>query len=84
MLLTHGARSVLHAAAAGRAKGREVHAVRHWALEMQGRSNHYKATCALANRLARICYATLRDKKRFDEEQPAARKTNRQEIAMPA
>jgi hypothetical protein len=25
------------------------------------RSKHNKATCALANKLARICYATLRD-----------------------
>ena len=28
---------------------------------MQERTNHNKATCALANKLARICYATLRD-----------------------
>jgi hypothetical protein len=30
-----------------------------------GRSNHNKAACALANKLARICYATLRDKEPF-------------------
>ena len=30
-------------------------------------SNHNKATCALANKLARICYATLRDHAPFDE-----------------
>ena len=28
---------------------------------MQGRTNHNKAACALANKMARICYATLRD-----------------------
>jgi len=51
---------------------------------VQGRSNHNKATCALANKLARICYATLRDKQRFDEGQSLTRKMNRQAFAMPA
>ena len=31
------------------------------ALKVQGRTNHNKAACALANKLARICYAVLRD-----------------------
>jgi transposase len=30
-------------------------------LKVQGRTNHNKAACALANKLARICYAVLRD-----------------------
>jgi hypothetical protein len=34
-------------------------------LEVQARGNHNKAACALANKLARICYATLRDKEPF-------------------
>lgn len=84
MLLTHGARSVLRAAAASRTKGREVQGVRHWALQVQARSNHNKATCALANKLARICYATLRDKERFDEAQSVNKKISRQAFAMPA
>jgi len=84
MLLTHGARSVLRAAAAARTKGRDVDGIRRWALELQGRSNHNKATCALANKLARVCYATLRDKQRFDEKQPLSKKMNRQAFAMPA
>jgi transposase len=67
MLLTHGARSVLRAAVAAQGKGKSVQGVRHWALQVQARSNHNKATCALANKLARICYATLRDKVRFGE-----------------
>jgi transposase len=83
MLLTHGARSVLRAAAAARTKGREVDGVRRWALDVQARSNHNKATCALANKLARICYATLRDKQRFDEKQPLIKKMNRQVFALP-
>lgn len=83
MLLTHGARSVLRAAAAARTKGRQVDGVRRWALDVQARSNHNKATCALANKLARICYATLRDKERFDEKQPLIKKMNRQVFALP-
>jgi transposase len=85
MLLTHGARSVLRAAVAAQGKGQEVQGVRHWALQVQARSNHNKATCALANKLARICYATLRDKARFGE--PTVRlgkKISRESFAMPA
>ena len=59
MLLTHGARSVVRAAAAACTKGREVQGVRRWALQVQARSNHNKATCALANKLARICYVSV-------------------------
>jgi transposase len=88
MLLTHGARSVLRAAAVAQGKGRKVHGVRSWALQVQGQSNHNKAACALANKLAnklaRICYATLRDKERFDETQFIAKKLNRQAFEMPA
>ena len=83
MLLTHGARSVLRAATLAPTKGHEPQGLRHWALAVQGRSNHNKATCALANKLARICYATLRDKERFDEKQPSTKKMNRQAFAMP-
>jgi transposase len=61
MLLTHGARSVLRAASVAQAAGRQLDDLRQWALAVQARSNHNKATCALANKLARICYATLRD-----------------------
>lgn len=61
MLLTHGARSVLRAASVAAQAGRTLDPLRGWALAVQARSNHNKATCALANKLARICYATLRD-----------------------
>jgi hypothetical protein len=59
--------------------------LRQWALSVQARTNHNKATCALANKLARICYTTLRDGTGFDE--PAAlarRKAQRQSFALPA
>lgn len=57
MLLTHGARSVLRAASVARRAGRNVDRLRRWALEVQARTNHNKATCALANKLARIAWA---------------------------
>ena len=66
MLLTHGARSVLHAATVAQRNSRPVDPLRHWALTVQARANHNKATCALANKLARICFATLRDRQPFD------------------
>jgi transposase len=57
MLLTHGARSVLRAATVARRAGRNVDRLRSWALEVQARTNHNKATCALANKLARIAWS---------------------------
>jgi transposase len=53
MLLTHGARSVLRAASVTQRAGRPLDRLRSWALAMQDRTNHNKATCALANKLAR-------------------------------
>ena len=52
---------------------------------MQDRSNHNKATCALANKLARIAYACLRDHAAFDEEKPQLdKKIERQSFEMPS
>ena len=59
MLLTHGARAVLRAATVARQVGREIDTLKDWALKVQVRTNHNKAACALANKLARICYAVL-------------------------
>ena len=73
----------LRAATAALRAGKTVDGLRHWALAVQGRSNHNKATCALANKLARICYATLRD----HEPYGAARlnkKVARTAFALPA
>ena len=83
MLLTHGARSVLRAAQVA-AAGKEVCGIRRWVLQVPGRSNHNKATCALANKLARICYATLRDHAPFDEAARLSKKALRQSFVMPA
>ncbi|MBM3358680.1 MAG: IS110 family transposase [Betaproteobacteria bacterium] len=57
MLLTHGARSLLHSATVARRAGRPVDRLKAWALAVQARTNHNKATCALANKLARIAWA---------------------------
>lgn len=65
MLLTHGARSVLNAAALARRRERPVDPLRTWALSLAQRAHHNKATCALANKLARICYAVLRDQEPY-------------------
>lgn len=67
-LLTHGARSVLQAASRAQSAGRTCEGVRGWALTVRQRSNANKATCALANKLARICFATLRHQQPFDEQ----------------
>lgn len=65
-LLTHGARSVLQAAARAQAAGRECTGLKAWAPAVRQRTNQNKATCALANKLARICFATLRHQQAFD------------------
>ncbi len=64
-LLTHGARSVLRAASVARRAGRQVDRLRTWALALQARSNHNKATCALANKLARIAWAVWLKHERY-------------------
>jgi transposase len=66
MLLTHGARSVLRAATVAERANRPLDPLRQWALNVQSRSNHNKATCALANKLARICFAALRDQEPYE------------------
>lgn len=84
MLLTHGARSVLRAATAATQANRAVDGLRSWALAIQARSNHNKATCALANKLARICYACLRDGSRYGEVRRPEKKISRSAYPIPA
>jgi transposase len=84
MLLVHAARSVLRAATAAAAQGKPLEGLRAWALQLQQRSNHNKATCALANKLARIAFACLRDHAPYGEPVRAAKKIDRQSFATPA
>jgi transposase len=67
-LLTHGARSVLQAATRAQRAGRPCVGLRAWVTQIRQRTNQNKATCALANKLARICFATLRSGEPFDEQ----------------
>lgn len=83
MLLTHGARAVLRAAELARRAGRALNPLQQWALAVQARSNHNKAACALANKLARICYATLRDGEPYSVER-LTKKIQRTAFALPA
>jgi len=72
MLLTHGARSVLHAAVVARRAGRELDRLRVWALAVQQRTNHNKAACALANKLARIAWAVWAKHEKYQSASNAA------------
>lgn len=57
-LLIHGARSALTAALALRNKAPEkLNRIQRWATQLQDRAGMHKATVALANKLARICWA---------------------------
>ena len=56
-LLTHGARSVLLAAHRTSSHGRGLTRLQQWALAIQARRGHNKATVAVANKLARIVWA---------------------------
>lgn len=64
-LLIHGARSVLLAARSAQRRGNTLDRLRLWALDLQERRGHNKATVALANKLARIVWATWRNELDF-------------------
>ena len=63
--------------------GKTVDGLRQWALDVQHRANHDKAACALANKLARICYATLRDGEPYRQPHRLAKKIVRTASALP-
>ena len=85
MLLTHGARAVLRSATLARQAGRQLDGLKTWAVTVQGRTNHNKAACALANKMARICYAVLRDGTPYGQPvTPANRKLERTAFAIAA
>jgi transposase len=64
-LLIHGARAVLLAARSAQRRGSLLDRLRTWALNLQERRGHNKATVALANKLARIVWATWRFERNF-------------------
>jgi transposase len=59
-LLIHGARAVLLAARSAQRRGSPLDRLRIWALDLQERRGHNKTAVALANKLARIVWATWR------------------------
>jgi transposase len=65
-LLVHGARSALLAARRAQRAGKPLDRLRRWALNCEQRRGHNKATVALANRLARIVWASWRYERSFD------------------
>lgn len=67
-LLTHGARSVLLAAK----RHARPDSLRRWALCLQARRGHNKATVALANKLARIAWAVWSRNQPFHSNPKAA------------
>lgn len=83
MLLTHGARSVMRAATVAQRASRPLDPLRQWVLALKGRTHHNKAACALANKMARICYAALRDQDPFEATR-LQRKLERETLPMPA
>lgn len=64
-LLIHGARAVLLAARSAQRRGSSLDRLRTWALDLQERRGHNKAAVALANKLARIVWATWRHERDF-------------------
>ena len=64
--LTHGARAALFSAKNAVRKGLELDRLRCWALETEKRVGHNKAAIALANKLARIVWATWKHERTFE------------------
>jgi transposase len=64
-LLIHGARAVLLAARSAQRRDRALDRLRTWALALQERRGHNKAAVALANKLARIVWATWRHERDY-------------------
>jgi transposase len=64
-LLIHGARAVLLAARSAQRRGSSLDRLRTWALDLQERRGHNKAAVGLANKLARIVWATWRFERDF-------------------
>jgi transposase len=71
-LLVHGARSALLAAHRAERAGNTLDRLRRWALDCERQRGHNKATVALANRLARIVWATWKHQRAFDGNWSAA------------
>ena len=66
-LFIHGARSALLAAMTQDRTGKKpLTRLQRWAVDLAARVGHNKAACALANKLARIAFAVVRQGRTFD------------------
>lgn len=66
MLIIHGARSVLARAKTANRSGKPLNRLQRWALRVERRVGHNKATVALANKMARMCWAVWKHRTPFD------------------
>jgi transposase len=71
MILVHGARAVVYSARAAERAGRPLDALRDWALKTRARSGNNKAAVAVANKLARIVWASWYRERDFEFRAPA-------------
>jgi len=65
-LLIHGARSALIHARRRHKSGLPLDRLQRWAVQLHDRVGHNKAAVALANKLARICWATWKHQRVYD------------------
>lgn len=70
-LLVHGARSVIMSANAAKRAGRPLDAFRQWAGAIRVRCGHNKAVIAVANKIARIVWASWYRQRDFEFRAPA-------------
>ena len=66
VMLVHGARAIVYTANAAKRAGRPLDALRRWALELRARVGHNKAVVAVANKMARIIWATWYREQDYD------------------
>jgi len=66
MLLTHGARSVLRRSKQLHTTNEPMTPLQRWVCQLERRVGHNKATCAIANKLIRLCWAVLTTGKPYD------------------
>lgn len=70
MLLVHGGRALLYSADAAQRAGRPLDAIRVWALRVRDRCGHNRAAVAVANKLARIVWASWCRERDFEFRPP--------------
>jgi transposase len=66
MLLVHGGRAVLYSADMAQRAGRPLDTLRAWGLRVRARCGHNRAAVAVANKLARLIWATWYRERDFE------------------